>query len=378
MGVNCLTAERFINFSEKPSMKTFFKYFLSLSLTCLITAAVVVGPARLFGVMFAEQTDGQLAKIKPYSSNDGTDIDAYLIEINTPDGAVYVVRSDDPQWLAVNAGERVRARLYPAAPWSTGSGAWQNALLVSKLSNNSLPLPTSPPLLASIENSAVAASPAAAETSIAGMDSDLIGRGRQSDVAFLRSNGGLYYTPSRLLNEGDHPMGPGHFSIQEGSTEISMNSGAHIIVEGPAEFEILTDRHIHLRHGRLTVDVPDEITDFVLTTTNVKITTGSQTGEPLVESDTAKEEDARDSEKSVVDLAQGAAVIDSADDSAGEEKADSDVEASEGDAESNPQAEADDDANSAPDEAASDVGDSDEESSPKNDSDSQEETDVPN
>src|SRR5262245_46899690 len=110
-------------------MKSFFKYVLSLSLTCLITAAIVTGPARLFGVMFAKQADGHLTKIAPYSRNDGTAIDAYLLEICGEDGAVFVVRSDDPQWLMVTAGERVRARLYPTAPWTAGSGAWQNALL---------------------------------------------------------------------------------------------------------------------------------------------------------------------------------------------------------------------------------------------------------
>jgi hypothetical protein len=56
------------------------------------------------------------------------------------------------------------------------------------------------------------------------------------------------------------------FILREGYAELLFDNNAKIIVEGPAEFEILTQKQIRLSYGKLYAVIPDEAYGFIVST----------------------------------------------------------------------------------------------------------------
>ncbi len=59
--------------------------------------------------------------------------------------------------------------------------------------------------------------------------------------------------------------------LREGIARVLFDNGSAVVVEGPAEFEILTDDQIQLNYGRLFASVPKEAIGFTVSTTHSKI-----------------------------------------------------------------------------------------------------------
>jgi len=59
--------------------------------------------------------------------------------------------------------------------------------------------------------------------------------------------------------------------LLDGLAEITFASGAKVILEGPANFEIESDKTAILHSGRLTADVPDDLEGFKIRTSSVEI-----------------------------------------------------------------------------------------------------------
>jgi hypothetical protein len=59
--------------------------------------------------------------------------------------------------------------------------------------------------------------------------------------------------------------------LLDGLAEITFASGAKVILEGPANFEIESNKTAILHSGRLTADVPDDLEGFKIRTPTVEI-----------------------------------------------------------------------------------------------------------
>jgi len=59
--------------------------------------------------------------------------------------------------------------------------------------------------------------------------------------------------------------------LREGMAAIQFDNGSTVVLEGPAEFSILTDDQVQLRHGRLYASVPGPAVGFTVSTPYSKI-----------------------------------------------------------------------------------------------------------
>jgi len=114
-------------------MGRLFGWTTIVLLAGLLIAAFVLGPGRLYGLAGSRVCAGKVAKIQPYGESTKEIPNTFLVEMHGEDRQVYLFASSDCNWLMVQAGDEVRARLYPSAPWSQDVGHWQNASLVAKV-----------------------------------------------------------------------------------------------------------------------------------------------------------------------------------------------------------------------------------------------------
>lgn len=59
--------------------------------------------------------------------------------------------------------------------------------------------------------------------------------------------------------------------LHEGAVKLAFDNGCTLLLEGPAQFEILTEDQIYLRYGRLYAAVPAYAVGFIVSTANSKI-----------------------------------------------------------------------------------------------------------
>ena len=69
-------------------------------------------------------------------------------------------------------------------------------------------------------------------------------------------------------NEGERHNGevlsPGWLKLKSGAVQIEFTRGARVVLEGPAEIQLLTDNKAYLRSGRLRAQVPDAAHGFTV------------------------------------------------------------------------------------------------------------------
>jgi hypothetical protein len=70
---------------------------------------------------------------------------------------------------------------------------------------------------------------------------------------------------TRLLR-GDPPL-----LLREGLAEIVFDTNARVVIEGPAEFQILDDDRIGLRYGKMFASIPQEAIGFSVSTWNAEV-----------------------------------------------------------------------------------------------------------
>jgi len=77
--------------------------------------------------------------------------------------------------------------------------------------------------------------------------------------------------PSGMLREGSD-LYPGVMELTRGLAEVTLDSGAKVILEAPLEVELESDRQIYLKKGRLVADVAGQAEkQFVVRTPNAAI-----------------------------------------------------------------------------------------------------------
>jgi hypothetical protein len=62
------------------------------------------------------------------------------------------------------------------------------------------------------------------------------------------------------------PLEPGWLRLQSGLAQIVFYSGARVVIEGPAELQIVSPTETSFRHGRLIAEVPPQARGFRITT----------------------------------------------------------------------------------------------------------------
>ena len=68
------------------------------------------------------------------------------------------------------------------------------------------------------------------------------------------------------------PLEPGRLRLVSGIAQIVFYSGARVVVQGPAELELVTPSQAVLRQGRLTAEVPPQAHGFRIDTPRVNVT----------------------------------------------------------------------------------------------------------
>ena len=59
--------------------------------------------------------------------------------------------------------------------------------------------------------------------------------------------------------------------LREGLAELMFDNNAKVVVEGPAEFELLAEDQINLRYGRIYATIPHEAIGFTVSTPTSRI-----------------------------------------------------------------------------------------------------------
>lgn len=107
-----------------------------IALAAVSLAGVIwIGPGRLYGIGRSTQVMGVIEKIQPHGASDTDTPAEYMVEVTSAEGEIFTFLSRDPKWGLMAKGNRVKAKLYPAAPWSTESGGWQDARFIGRLAN---------------------------------------------------------------------------------------------------------------------------------------------------------------------------------------------------------------------------------------------------
>ncbi|MEJ5259239.1 MAG: FecR domain-containing protein [Anaerohalosphaeraceae bacterium] len=97
------------------------------------------------------------------------------------------------------------------------------------------------------------------------------GRGREV-ATIIETMNARWDSPERGIREGmrlNTQMDP--VWLREGIAVIRFDNGSRVVLEGPAQFTVLTDDQIELRHGRLFASVPKTAIGFTVSTPFSKI-----------------------------------------------------------------------------------------------------------
>lgn len=68
------------------------------------------------------------------------------------------------------------------------------------------------------------------------------------------------------------PLEPGHLRLEAGLAEIIFYSGARLVIEGPAEVQLISQNDAFCRRGRIVAEVPDQARGFRIETPHTVIT----------------------------------------------------------------------------------------------------------
>ena len=91
-------------------------------------------------------------------------------------------------------------------------------------------------------------------------------------VALLNKTVAAQWNKAGQIPQLGAPLEPGSFQLESGLAQIVFYSGARVVVEGPAEVQIVTQDRIICRHGRLTADVPAQARGFRIQTPHSTVT----------------------------------------------------------------------------------------------------------
>ena len=81
-------------------------------------------------------------------------------------------------------------------------------------------------------------------------------------VAVLARSVDAEWAPPRAAHYTGEVLGPGQLQLKAGVIQIEFLRGTRVVVEGPADLDLMADSALHLRLGRLQADVPGPAEGF--------------------------------------------------------------------------------------------------------------------
>jgi hypothetical protein len=75
----------------------------------------------------------------------------------------------------------------------------------------------------------------------------------------------------RVVDGEDGWLKPGRLELSRGVVEVTFNSGARVVLEGPAVMQLERSKRAFLESGRLTAEVPKAATGFVINTPRLNV-----------------------------------------------------------------------------------------------------------
>lgn len=100
--------------------------------------------------------------------------------------------------------------------------------------------------------------------------SDLAGEAQDHSVAQLEKAIGVHWIGSAQPTQGA-ALEPGILHIAEGVAQFEFYSGAQVIVEGPAEFELISPYHARCLKGKIRARVPEQAQGFSIQTPSFEL-----------------------------------------------------------------------------------------------------------
>ena len=91
-------------------------------------------------------------------------------------------------------------------------------------------------------------------------------------VAMLNLVVDAQWNPGQAAPQTGAPMDPGWLRLKSGLAQVVFYSGARVVIEGPAEFQIISPMEASLRAGRLIAEVPPQARGFQIATPQLSVT----------------------------------------------------------------------------------------------------------
>ncbi|MBN1126603.1 MAG: hypothetical protein JXA82_16470 [Sedimentisphaerales bacterium] len=113
-------------------MKRLIKWGFILGLIIFV-GGYLFSPSRIYGYLFSKDIEATVNDIRSFNSADNKGSETFAVELHTKDGQIHIATTCEKVWGVIAKGDRVKVRLYPAAPWSQSDGSWINAKLFCKM-----------------------------------------------------------------------------------------------------------------------------------------------------------------------------------------------------------------------------------------------------
>jgi hypothetical protein len=91
-------------------------------------------------------------------------------------------------------------------------------------------------------------------------------------VAMLNQAVDAKWDPRDEPAQAGAPLNPGRLRLNSGLAQVVFYSGARVVIEGPADFEIISPTEASCRTGRLTAEVPPQARGFRIATPQMNVT----------------------------------------------------------------------------------------------------------
>jgi hypothetical protein len=104
-------------------------------------------------------------------------------------------------------------------------------------------------------------------------ESQPAGRAEPTDntVAVLLQAPGAVWEEGNVALRAGAPLPPGHLRLKSGLAHIEFYSGATVILEGPADFTLLSENSAFCERGKLRATVPPQAQGFTIGTPNLEL-----------------------------------------------------------------------------------------------------------
>jgi ferric-dicitrate binding protein FerR (iron transport regulator) len=91
-------------------------------------------------------------------------------------------------------------------------------------------------------------------------------RTKPMSVAVLTHSADAVWADSRGAKQRGESLTPGWLRLKSGAVQIEFSRGARVVLEGPAELELMNDNEAYLRSGKLRAQVPEPAHGFTVRT----------------------------------------------------------------------------------------------------------------